>query len=53
MKKILASDMGHNSITNGRKIMYNNINLDLVDIIAYMRNLVNFLSNYSEDIKRN
>ena len=53
MNEILTSVKRHNSITNARKIMYNNINLYLVDINAYMQNLVNFLSNYSEDIKRN
>ena len=51
MNKTLTSVKGHTSITNARKIMCNNLNLDLVDINAYMKNLVKILSNCSEDIE--
>ena len=53
MNKILTSVKGHNSITNARKIMCNNLSLDLVDINAHMQNLVIFFSNCSEDIEGN
>ena len=35
--KILTSIKGHGSVTNGQKITGNNLNLDLVNINAYIK----------------
>ena len=40
--EILTSIRGHNSVTNVRKLMPNNPNLDLVNINPYIQNLVKF-----------
>ena len=40
LKKILTLVKGHNSITNLRKMLSNNPNLDIVSFNAYIQNLV-------------
>ena len=47
LNKILTLVKGHNSITNVRKIVCNNLNLDLVSINAYVK----FGTIYSQDIE--
>ena len=51
MNKILTSIKGHNSVTNVRKMMCNNPNLDLVSSNAYTK-FGKILSIYSQDIER-
>ena len=51
LKEILTSVKGHNSITNVRKLMCNNPNLDLVSFNAYAK-IGKILSICSEDIEQ-
>ena len=49
--KILASIKSRNSVTNLRKMMHNNPNVDLVNIIGYTK-YGQILSIFSEDIQK-
>ena len=49
--EILALFKGHNSGTNVRKIMCNNLNVDLVNMNVYIK-FVEILSICFQDIKR-
>ena len=52
LNQILTSVKGHNSITNVRKMIYNNANLDLANIKTYTK-FAEFLSICSKDGRMN